>query len=225
MGEFEITDTFGWSPLQQYLIPMPGGRRQALGIAWDARPATVGGQRWFHLYPDEKVTHDDVLHWTKPSQSWNDRCARCHATDLHKGYRADGDRYETTAVEMRVSCEACHGPGSAHVAWARGGKPTSDATKGLRVRFDDDRATWTFTATRRSRSGRRRGRRTWRSRRARPAMRVAASWATPPRRARRSWTATVPRSSTKASTSPTDRSMTRCTSGARSSRARCTARA
>ena len=49
MGEFEITDTFGWSPLQQYLIPMPGGRRQALGIAWDTRPASAGGQRWFHL--------------------------------------------------------------------------------------------------------------------------------------------------------------------------------
>jgi tetratricopeptide (TPR) repeat protein/cytochrome c553 len=144
MAEFEITDTFGWAPLQQYLIPMFGGRRQALGIAWDARPASIGGQRWFHLYPDEKVTHDDVLHWTKPAQNWNDRCARCHATDLHKGYRMDLDRYETTAVEMRVSCEACHGPGSAHVAWARAGKPATDATKGLRVRFDDDRATWAF---------------------------------------------------------------------------------
>ena len=43
--------TFGVEPLQQYLIELPGGRLQALGIAWDARPKEQGGQRWFHLYP------------------------------------------------------------------------------------------------------------------------------------------------------------------------------
>jgi len=31
--------------LQQYLIAMPGGRYQALGIAWDSRPKEQGGQR------------------------------------------------------------------------------------------------------------------------------------------------------------------------------------
>jgi len=144
-AEFEITHTFGWSPLQQYLIPMGGGRRQVLGIAWDARPASMGGQRWFHLYPGEHVTHDDVLHWTRPSQSWNDRCARCHSTDLRKGYRADTDTYETTAAEIDVACEACHGAGSTHVAWARGGGTVRGAADGLRVRFDvGGAATWDF---------------------------------------------------------------------------------
>ena len=37
MGEFEITHTFGWYPLQQYLVPFPGGRLQCLPIAWDVR--------------------------------------------------------------------------------------------------------------------------------------------------------------------------------------------
>ena len=36
LGDFEIRYTFGISPLQQYLIELPGGRLQALGIAWDA---------------------------------------------------------------------------------------------------------------------------------------------------------------------------------------------
>lgn len=141
MAEFEITHTFGWSPLQQYLIPIGRGRVQALGIAWDSRPAGEGGQRWFHLYPRDHVGHDDVLHWTRPSQNWNDRCARCHATDLRKGYRADTDAYETTWAELDVACEACHGAGSAHVAWARAG--TGDADERLRVRFDTD-GRWTF---------------------------------------------------------------------------------
>ena len=26
-------------------------------IAWDARPKAQGGQRWFHLYPDERIAH------------------------------------------------------------------------------------------------------------------------------------------------------------------------
>src|SRR3990172_8703452 len=54
-ADFEVKYTFGLDPLQQYLIELPGGRLQALSIAWDARPLSAGGQRWFHLYPDEKV--------------------------------------------------------------------------------------------------------------------------------------------------------------------------
>ena len=38
MAEFEVLYTFGVEPLQQYLVPFPGGRLQALSIAWDAGP-------------------------------------------------------------------------------------------------------------------------------------------------------------------------------------------
>ena len=34
--DYEIAYTFGVYPLQQYLIAFPGGRYQALGIAWDS---------------------------------------------------------------------------------------------------------------------------------------------------------------------------------------------
>jgi tetratricopeptide (TPR) repeat protein len=46
-------------------------------------------------------------------------CADCHSTNLRKGYRPEEERYETTWSEVNVACEACHGPGAAHVAWAR----------------------------------------------------------------------------------------------------------
>jgi hypothetical protein len=75
LQDFEIKYTFGVEPLQQYLIEFPGGRMQALSLAWDSRPQAQGGQRWFHLYPDEKIAHDDELHWTQPSQNWNSMCA------------------------------------------------------------------------------------------------------------------------------------------------------
>jgi hypothetical protein len=49
-GEFEVRYTFGHEPLQQYLVPFPGGRLQALSAAWD----TERGE-WYHLYPDTDI--------------------------------------------------------------------------------------------------------------------------------------------------------------------------
>ena len=54
LADFEVKYTFGVSPLQQYLVELPGGRLQALSITWDARPRDQGGQRWFRLYPNEQ---------------------------------------------------------------------------------------------------------------------------------------------------------------------------
>jgi tetratricopeptide (TPR) repeat protein len=113
--EYRIAYTFGVTPLQQYLVHTDGGRLQALSVCWDTRPAEDGGQRWFHLY-DEAVPHDDPLHWTGFFQNWNYMCASCHSTGLDRGYDAGTDRFNTTWKEMDVSCEACHGPGSRHVA-------------------------------------------------------------------------------------------------------------
>jgi hypothetical protein len=84
LHDYEIAYTFGVYPLQQYLIAMPGGRLQALGVAWDARPKEQGGQRWIHLYPDQKLPTGDRLHWTGRDQNWNYQCADCHSTDLRK---------------------------------------------------------------------------------------------------------------------------------------------
>ncbi|MCI0409368.1 MAG: NapC/NirT family cytochrome c, partial [Acidobacteria bacterium] len=147
LQEYPIKDTFGVDPLQQYLIPFPDGRLQALSIAWDSRPAAQGGQRWFHLYPDEKIPAGDILHWTGPYQNWNFMCAECHSTDVKKGYQAAEDSYKTTWSEINVACEACHGPGSEHVAWA--GKERDRArglpegSMGLVIRLKDaDGGSW-----------------------------------------------------------------------------------
>jgi predicted CXXCH cytochrome family protein len=118
LATFEVKYTFGIEPLQQYLIEFPDGRVQALSIAWDSRPKDQGGQRWFHLYPDEEIKHDDVLHWTKLNQNWNFMCAECHSTGVQKNYDVANDRFHTTWAEMSVGCEACHGKGSRHVSWA-----------------------------------------------------------------------------------------------------------
>ena len=118
MQDYRIDFVFGVEPLQQYLIEFPGGRYQCLPIAWDTRPQAVGGQRWFHLYDGEKISHDDPLFWTGPLQNWNFMCGQCHSTNYTLGYDADTDAFNTTYNEIDVSCEACHGPGSRHEVWA-----------------------------------------------------------------------------------------------------------
>ena len=141
LGEFEIRYTFGVYPLQQYLIAFPDGRIQALGIAWDARPEDQGGQRWFHLYPDRELKAGDPLHWTGIDQTWNFMCAECHSTELRKNYDAAANTYATTWAEINVACEACHGPGSAHVAWGERQQSWlpwgKGGDNGLTVRFDE----------------------------------------------------------------------------------------
>ncbi|AQA17439.1 hypothetical protein BST95_03500 [Halioglobus japonicus] len=118
LTDFEVAYVFGVYPLQQYLLPLDRGRLQALSIAWDARPGDEGGQRWYHLYPDEPILAGDPLHWTGPYQNWNTRCAECHSTDLKKNYDAKTRSFNTVYEEINVACEACHGPGGKHMQLA-----------------------------------------------------------------------------------------------------------
>jgi predicted CXXCH cytochrome family protein len=146
MRDYEVAYTFGVSPLQQYLVPFPGGRFQALPVAWDTRPRSEGGQRWFHLYPGQRVTHQDELHWTGRAQNWNHMCAECHSTAVRKNYDPKTRSFATSYAEVNVACEACHGPGSHHVAWARkegDWRRLDGGTKGLAVALDERRGvTW-----------------------------------------------------------------------------------
>lgn len=136
-NSYQVTYTFGVYPLQQYLIAFPGGRYQALGIAWDSRPADQGGQRWFHLYPGEVFRPGDLLHWTGRDQTWNYQCAACHSTYVQKNYDVNTDTYATSWSDVNVACEACHGPGSRHVAWAQAHVPGEQETdRGLTTRLE-----------------------------------------------------------------------------------------
>ncbi|MEQ9563098.1 MAG: ammonia-forming cytochrome c nitrite reductase subunit c552, partial [Woeseiaceae bacterium] len=99
------------------------------------RPESEGGQRWYHLYGDERIAHDDPLHWTALSQNWNYMCAECHSTDLDRNYDLAKDRFATTWSEINVGCEGCHGPGSGHVAAANSGH--TDPAAALVVDLDD----------------------------------------------------------------------------------------
>jgi predicted CXXCH cytochrome family protein len=146
LGEFEVTHTLGVTPLQQYLIPVANGGMQALGIAWDARPRAQGGQHWFQLQAGEHIKAGDELHWTGRQQNFNFMCAECHVTQFKKNFNPETRTFASTWSEMRVACEACHGPGSGHVAWAAAPAGAGkDGSKGLALKLDDRQGVhWTI---------------------------------------------------------------------------------
>lgn len=110
--QYQITNTFGWTPLQQYLVDFGAGKLQALNIAWDTER-----RRWFAMNPEEDIDHGDWLHWTGGAMNWNTMCADCHSTNLQQNYIAAADSFHTAWSSINVSCEACHGPGAEHAGF------------------------------------------------------------------------------------------------------------
>ena len=133
--ELQVTYTFGVRPLQQYLVPFENGKYQCLPIAWN----TVE-KKWFNMaamvYKPEDLKPDNWLYWTNQAQNWNSMCAECHSTNLQKNYDLASNSYHTTWQDINVNCEACHGPGSAHIEWARLPEPARplDVNTGLLVK-------------------------------------------------------------------------------------------
>lgn len=118
--EFRVAYTFGWAPLQQYLLEMENGQLQALGMAWDTER-----ERWFPLYPEATDAHHP-LHWTQPTQNANTHCIECHTSGFQLGYDAKRDHFDSHWRDLGVGCQACHGPASEHLDWARRPQRHSD---------------------------------------------------------------------------------------------------
>jgi len=79
----------------------------------------------------------DRLHWIGRDQGWNYQCADCLSTDLNKNYELAANTYASSWTDVDVSCEACHGPGSRHLAWAnsRQSQPTARKMWAVRLHF------------------------------------------------------------------------------------------
>ena len=120
--DYQIKFTFGYEPLQQYMVEFDDGRVQLIPFAWDSRSKAEGGQRWFNLYPDMTAPYQEFF-WTNTGQNWNYMCADCHSTNVDKNYDLKTNSYQTSFSEINVACESCHGPASEHIAWSKDKSP------------------------------------------------------------------------------------------------------
>ena len=114
--DFLVKFVFGFEPLQQYLIETENKAIACLTIAWDNQK-----KQWYSLYPNTKISHKDRLHWTNQGQNWNSMCASCHTTNFQKNYDTEQNVYHSSFEQLTVSCSACHGDSSKHLAMAKSG--------------------------------------------------------------------------------------------------------
>jgi Flp pilus assembly protein TadD len=121
----------GHRPIEQHLVERPGGRWQPLPIGFD-----TGRREWFDIFQDDPRGPRDWGFWANRGATSNSQCLYCHTTGYEKGYDTDTDTYRSRWAETGVGCEACHGPGEAHVqARRRGteGEPYTPPTDARRV--------------------------------------------------------------------------------------------
>jgi predicted CXXCH cytochrome family protein len=126
LNRMPIERTVGSHRYQQYLTRLPeDGTYVRLHYLWHN-----GDQRWVHmnaafLGPDEQGYDDQVA-------IWNQNCIFCHNTgpepritnyeEMRRRSAAGqpvnivtDSRFQSKVAELGISCETCHGPGSAHV--------------------------------------------------------------------------------------------------------------
>jgi len=106
--KFEVNYTLGARRFQGYLSKLPDGRIYVLPVFWH-----VESRRWLD-WKEIAPVPDDPDHDLR--QIWNVTCVNCHATNLVKDYDIPTNKYGTKWTEMGIGCEACHGPGRAHIA-------------------------------------------------------------------------------------------------------------
>ncbi|UCD52463.1 MAG: ammonia-forming cytochrome c nitrite reductase subunit c552 [Phycisphaerales bacterium] len=112
---YEIVHVLGGKNVYYFLTPYERGRLQTLPLAYD-----VHQKQWFDTaasgvrhFPG--VESDAPVHWTDPLYTFNTSCYTCHVSQLSRNYDLDTDTYHTEWAEPGINCEACHGPGEAHV--------------------------------------------------------------------------------------------------------------
>ncbi|MCH2159657.1 MAG: tetratricopeptide repeat protein [Oleiphilaceae bacterium] len=112
MKKYQVLYTFGFDPLQQYMFDEGKGKLQFFPFAWDSRPKSMGGQRWYVVHPDQEP--HDSFHWSRMGQNWNQMCADCHSSDFRKNFDLNTRTYSSEFSSINVSCSSCHGNLSEH---------------------------------------------------------------------------------------------------------------
>ncbi len=92
--------------LQSYWVPSEHGNKLRIF----PYVYHVGMKRWLPV-GDSFINPPDSKRYP---QIWNNNCIQCHGVAGETGY--EPTNWQTSVAELGISCEACHGPGEAHVA-------------------------------------------------------------------------------------------------------------
>jgi predicted CXXCH cytochrome family protein len=110
----------GHTPLQQFVVPVGGGRYQMTELAFD--PAK---REWFNVFGAEHRQPGEWGHWQGRGMNWNSMCAHCQLTQFTKNYQSATDTYASTWSEHGVGCAQCHDLPANHADAARKTPPST----------------------------------------------------------------------------------------------------
>jgi predicted CXXCH cytochrome family protein len=99
--------TTGSHHMQGYWVAGDAGALRMLPFVFVREDDQVLPRRDAFVQPPDAPQHD---------VRWNSNCIACHATGGEPRADARSTAYETQVAELGIACEACHGPGAAHVA-------------------------------------------------------------------------------------------------------------
>ncbi|MEW6735161.1 MAG: HEAT repeat domain-containing protein [Acidobacteriota bacterium] len=111
LDSYPVTYTFGAKHMQDYLTLLPNGRIQVLPVYYH-----ITGKQWvdFTTIKQGRLNPNHPFYWTNFRRTFNKECFDCHVTAMEINYDSVTDRFNTRWMDISVSCESCHGPGTAH---------------------------------------------------------------------------------------------------------------
>ncbi len=120
-GTFPVDAVMGGKRLESYATRLEDGAWLLLPLSYQVE------QRAFRPYTDgtcgvEALGLGTPMAWQAYDRVWNHRCIDCHVTAGDIGFDTASGTYRTSWVDPGAGCEACHGPGEAHVEAARAGR-------------------------------------------------------------------------------------------------------
>jgi tetratricopeptide (TPR) repeat protein len=118
--EHRVEYTLGDRRIQHYLTTLPDGSIILLRPVWDIRAG-----KWSH---EQDIGNPEETPG-EGAQVWNKTCFSCHVSGGRKNFDQQALRYRTTWRSLGIDCESCHGPGSEHVARARGATAGNPAAR------------------------------------------------------------------------------------------------
>jgi len=100
---------------QIYLSRLDNGAYFILPFVWNTKDAAWLPIAAIFVSPETGTTHPEGY-----AQLWNSSCVFCHNTRPNPGLRPGASpanaSWNVELEEIGIACEACHGPGDAHVA-------------------------------------------------------------------------------------------------------------
>lgn len=118
MVERQVVLTTGSHHMQIYWLPSRNSNELRI-FPW---VYFIDEKRWIP-YEDSFVAPPTVR---MMRANWNANCIACHSVDGKPNHDFDTRRFNTEVVEFGISCEACHGPGEAHVRWQDDKRPSAE---------------------------------------------------------------------------------------------------